>query len=71
LLSCPDAAATIDADTVTLAAPDEFTLGNAAARAEVALRGEGLTTSLTRSPAPTNTAEKGSVVEHRVLIAFQ
>ena len=49
LLACPDASGQVDGDTVRLTAPDDFTLGVAATRAEVALRGEGLATTLTRS----------------------
>jgi coenzyme F420-0:L-glutamate ligase/coenzyme F420-1:gamma-L-glutamate ligase len=49
LLAGPDASGHVDGDTVRLTAPDDFTLGVAATRAEVALRGEGLTTTLTRS----------------------
>lgn len=50
LLTCPLASAWIDGQTITLAAPDDFTLGVAATRAEVALHGERLTTTLTRTP---------------------
>ncbi len=49
LLACPDASGQFEGDTVRLSAPDAFTLGVAATRAEVALRGEGLTTTITRS----------------------
>jgi len=49
LLACPDASGQVDGDTVRITAPDEFTLGVVATRAEVALRGEGLATTLTRS----------------------
>ena len=49
LLACPDATGHVDGDTILLTAPDDFTLGVAATRAEVALRGEGLTATLTRS----------------------
>ena len=48
LLACPGASGQIDGDTIRLTAPDEFTLGVAATRAEVALHGEGLSTTLTR-----------------------
>jgi coenzyme F420-0:L-glutamate ligase/coenzyme F420-1:gamma-L-glutamate ligase len=53
LLACPEASGRVDGDTIRLVATDDFALGVAATRAEVALRGEGLTTTLTRSPAPT------------------
>jgi hypothetical protein len=49
LLACPDATGHVDGDAILLTAPDDFTLGVAATRAEVALRGEGLATTLTRS----------------------
>ena len=48
LLACPDATGHVDGDAILLTAPDDFTLGVAATRAEVALRGEGLATTLTR-----------------------
>jgi len=69
LLSCPDAVGDVDGNTVTLVAPDEFTLGVAATRAEVALRGEGLTTTLTRAPAPAQAW--GLSVRLSVRITFQ
>ncbi len=53
LLTCPSASGHVDGDVIRLVATDDFTLGVAATRAEVALRGEGLTTTLTRSAAPT------------------
>jgi len=49
LLACPDATGHVDGDAILLTAPDDFTLGVAATRAEVALRGEGLIATLTRS----------------------
>jgi coenzyme F420-0:L-glutamate ligase/coenzyme F420-1:gamma-L-glutamate ligase len=71
LLTCPDAIGEVDSDTISLVAPDDFTLGVAATRAEVALRGEGLTTALTRSPGQTMTVD-GSLTSHpSVLIAFE
>lgn len=54
LLSCPDASGHVDGDTIHIVAPDDFALGVAATRAQVALCGEGLTTTLTRVPAPTH-----------------
>ncbi len=50
LLTCPLASARIDGQTIVLAAPDDFTLGVVSTRAEVALHGERLTTTMTRSP---------------------
>jgi coenzyme F420-0:L-glutamate ligase / coenzyme F420-1:gamma-L-glutamate ligase len=70
LLTCPNAIGEVDEDTISLVAPDNFDLGVAATRAEVALRGEGLTTTLTRSPAPTLTAD-GLLSHPSVLIVFQ
>ena len=49
LLNCPGVLGHIDGNTIRLAAADDFSLGVAATRAEVALRGEGLTTTLTRA----------------------
>jgi coenzyme F420-0:L-glutamate ligase/coenzyme F420-1:gamma-L-glutamate ligase len=46
LLSCPDASGHVDGDTIRLTATDGFALGVAAARAQVALRGEGVTSTL-------------------------
>lgn len=46
LLACPNAIGEVDGDTISLVAPDNFTLGVVATRTEVALRGEGLTTTL-------------------------
>ncbi len=70
LLSCPDASAHVDGDTVQLVAADDFVLGVAATRTEVAMRGEGLTTTLTRSPAPPF-ADEGLTAHSHVLIVFQ
>jgi len=50
LLACPAASGHVDLDVVKLVAEDDFALGVAVTRAEVALRGEGLATTLTRSP---------------------
>lgn len=52
LLTCPQASGQVDGDSVHLLAPDDFALGVVAARAEVALHGEGLRTTLTRSSPP-------------------
>jgi coenzyme F420-0:L-glutamate ligase / coenzyme F420-1:gamma-L-glutamate ligase len=70
LLTCPDVAGDVDGETITLVAPDDFTLGVAATRAEVALRGEGLTTTLTRPPAPT-LGDEGLTAYRSVLIVFR
>jgi coenzyme F420-0:L-glutamate ligase/coenzyme F420-1:gamma-L-glutamate ligase len=57
LLTCPEASGRLDGHTIALVAGDDFTLGIAAARAEVALRGEGLTTThLTHTPHTRTTA---------------
>jgi hypothetical protein len=79
LLTCPDAVARVDGDTISLVARDDFTLGVATARAEVALRGEGLTADLTRvrahtatdSSAPTLSAAELLTSQPHVLIVFQ
>ena len=49
LLMCPGTTGHVDGDTIRLTAPDDYTLGVATARAEVALRSEGLTTTSTPS----------------------
>ena len=51
LLACPEVRGHVAGDTIRLLAADEFALGVAATRAQVALHGEGLTTALTHSPA--------------------
>jgi len=75
LLTCPKAAGEIDGDTIALVAPDDFTLGVAATRAEVALHGEGLTTTVTRPPSPvsppTLATHPSLTVQPGVLIVFQ
>jgi len=71
LLECPDASGHVDGDTVRLVATDEFALGVAATRAEVAMRGEGLTTILTRVPASTLAADEGLTAQPEVFIVFQ
>lgn len=71
LLACPDASGQVGGgDTIIrLTAPDDFTLGVVATRAEVALRGEGLITTLTRPPAP---AADARLAEHwSALISIQ
>jgi coenzyme F420-0:L-glutamate ligase/coenzyme F420-1:gamma-L-glutamate ligase len=74
LLPCPAASAEIDGDTIALRAPDDFTLGVVATRAEVALRGEGLATTLTHSPPmmarPSPATNDLLTVPSRVLIVF-
>jgi coenzyme F420-0:L-glutamate ligase/coenzyme F420-1:gamma-L-glutamate ligase len=62
LLTCPEAAAEVKGKTISIVAADEFTLGVAATRAEVALRGEGLSTSLTRTVAATPTEDGFSLL---------
>jgi coenzyme F420-0:L-glutamate ligase/coenzyme F420-1:gamma-L-glutamate ligase len=71
LLTCPDAVGKVDADTITLLAPDDFTLGVASTRTEVALHGEGLSASLSRSPAPSLTTDEILTGRPSALIAFR
>jgi len=71
LLTCPDVVGAVDGSTIALTGPDDFTLGVAAARAEVALRGERLTTTLTRSPATAQTSNHLLTSQTAVLIVFQ
>ena len=70
LLTCPDASGRIEADTIELRAPDEFTLGVVATRTEVALHGENLTTTLRRVPAPTPAAGEMLPARPSALLVF-
>jgi coenzyme F420-0:L-glutamate ligase/coenzyme F420-1:gamma-L-glutamate ligase len=72
LLTCPDATGKVDGDAITLLACDDFTLGIASARTEVALHGEGLTASVTRLPSqpPLLNADEPLTDRRSVLIAF-
>jgi coenzyme F420-0:L-glutamate ligase / coenzyme F420-1:gamma-L-glutamate ligase len=71
LLTCPDAVGKVDGDTITLLAPDDFTLGVASTRTQVALHGEGLTASLTRSHAGSLPADEILTDRQSMLIAFR
>lgn len=75
LLTCPHASARIDGQTIVLAAPDDFTLGVATTRAEVALHGERLTTTMTRTPFVPTAPDPGTddllTTQPAVLIVFQ
>jgi len=70
LLSCPEVVGEVDGGTLALVAPDDFTLGVAAARAEVALRGEGLAAIVTRSPVSSLPVDALLTSHLGVLIAF-
>ena len=71
LLTCTGTCGEVDGDTVRLWDGDEFALGVAAARAQVALRGEGLVTTLTRVPPATRPADAGRAAQPCVLIHCQ
>ena len=71
LLSCPDVSAKVDGATVRLEAADDFALGVATTRAQVALHGEGLTTVLARLPAPTLAAGEKPTARRGASIGFQ
>jgi coenzyme F420-0:L-glutamate ligase / coenzyme F420-1:gamma-L-glutamate ligase len=79
LLTCPDAVGEVNGDTICLVAPDDFTLGVAATRTEVALRGEGLIPTVTRALAQTANRSSAQTLpapelltsQPRVLIVFQ
>jgi coenzyme F420-0:L-glutamate ligase/coenzyme F420-1:gamma-L-glutamate ligase len=71
LFTCPEASTEVDGDTITLVAPDDFTLGVAATRAVVALHGEGLTTILTRAQASIPPQADGLTPSSKVFIVFQ
>jgi coenzyme F420-0:L-glutamate ligase/coenzyme F420-1:gamma-L-glutamate ligase len=70
LLTCPAASGDVDGETVRLQADDDFALGVAATRAEVALRGEGLVTTLTHVP-PASIQAVGNAAHPLVLIHCQ
>jgi coenzyme F420-0:L-glutamate ligase/coenzyme F420-1:gamma-L-glutamate ligase len=70
LLTCPEVVGEVDDGTLALVAPDDFTLGVAAARAEVALRGEGLAAIVTRSPVSSLPVDAMLTSHLGVLIAF-
>ncbi|MBE3074007.1 MAG: coenzyme F420-0:L-glutamate ligase [Actinobacteria bacterium] len=63
LLACPGASGHVDGNTVRLVADDDFALGVAATRAEVALHGEGLSSTLS--------ADVGLTGRPSALIVFQ
>jgi coenzyme F420-0:L-glutamate ligase/coenzyme F420-1:gamma-L-glutamate ligase len=69
LLTCPEVDGQLDGDTIRLVAGDDFALGGAATRAEVALHGEGLSTTLTRPPVPALATQPN--VPSSALIHFQ
>ena len=79
LLTCPGVSGHVDGDTLRLEAADDFALGVAAARTEVALHGEGLTGTIpgalavspTPTPTPTPVPDDGLTAGRLVLIVFQ
>jgi coenzyme F420-0:L-glutamate ligase/coenzyme F420-1:gamma-L-glutamate ligase len=71
LLTCPEVVGKVDEDSITLLASDEFTLGVASTRTEVALRGEGLTAFLCRPEKPFAAADELLADRHHALIAFR
>lgn len=70
LLTCPDVSGEMEGDAIRLVATEDFALGVAATRAEVALRGEGLTTTLTRAPNPTLPTSEMLTSPPSAVIAF-
>jgi coenzyme F420-0:L-glutamate ligase/coenzyme F420-1:gamma-L-glutamate ligase len=71
LLTCPGALGKVEGGSISLVAPDDFTLGVVATRAEVALHGEGLTTTLTRAPESNVAVDHLLTVPPTVHIVFQ
>jgi coenzyme F420-0:L-glutamate ligase/coenzyme F420-1:gamma-L-glutamate ligase len=71
LLTCPGALGKVEGGSISLVAPDDFTLGVVATRAEVALHGEGLTTSLTRASGSSVAVDHLLTVPPTVHIVFQ
>jgi coenzyme F420-0:L-glutamate ligase / coenzyme F420-1:gamma-L-glutamate ligase len=66
LLTCPRVTGHVDGDTIRLVAADDFALGVATTRAEVALRGEGLATGETSTEMVAQTLTP----QRRAVIAF-
>ena len=62
LLTCPQVSGQVLGDTIRLVAADDFALGVAAARAEVALQGEGLAIGETSTVAETLAAQRRAVI---------
>jgi coenzyme F420-0:L-glutamate ligase/coenzyme F420-1:gamma-L-glutamate ligase len=75
LLPCPGASARVEGDTISLTATDDFTLGVATTRSQVALHGEGLASTMTRTPAlpksPNLSTDDLLTGDARVLIVLQ
>ena len=77
LLTCPDVSGRVDGDTIRLLSADNFVLGIAVTRVEVALHGERLRSTLSHGPvrAPTPTtapSEDAGLTPHfHVVIVFQ
>jgi coenzyme F420-0:L-glutamate ligase/coenzyme F420-1:gamma-L-glutamate ligase len=71
LLSCHDTSGHLEGDAIRVEAPDDFELGVAATRVEVALRGEGLTPNRTIRPAQSLTPDADLTPQPAVLIVFQ
>ena len=70
LLACPDASGHVEGDAIRLVAADDFALGVAATRLDVALHGEGLTTTLTRAPNPSAATGEMLTARPSAVIAF-
>ncbi len=71
LLLCPEASGQVDGSAIRLVAADNFALGVLATRAQVALHGEGLSATVTRSPVPALAAGEMSTALPSAVIAFE
>jgi hypothetical protein len=71
LLTCHDASGHLQGDSIRIEAPDDFGLGVAASRVDVALRGEGLTPDPFIRPARSLTPDASLTPQPAVLIHFR
>ncbi|MEO6143778.1 MAG: hypothetical protein ABIP19_07360, partial [Dermatophilaceae bacterium] len=71
LLQCPEASGQVDGSIIRLVAADDFCLGVLATRAQVALHGEGLRSTVTRSPVPALATGEMSTALPSAVIAFE
>jgi coenzyme F420-0:L-glutamate ligase/coenzyme F420-1:gamma-L-glutamate ligase len=71
LLTCPEASGQVEGDAIVLMAADEFTLGIAVARTEVALHGERLPAAISRTATPALATAKEPTVRPSARVVFR
>jgi len=71
LLTCPGASGQIEGAAIHLEADTEFVLGVAATRAQVALHGEGMASTIAREPVPALTTGKEQAGRPSVRVDFR